>query len=98
MRRARLAAFEEESGVEVVGEVHQEAEVALVDLVEHAQCRLALVLRGAALALADLEEDVGRVELEYLGDDAQASASRASALAGSISAGAAYSCTWAHFS
>src|SRR5471032_2529720 len=52
---AHWTVVEEQPGVEVVGEVHQQLDAAFVDLDELALCRLAFVLFGAALTLAALD-------------------------------------------
>ncbi|MNH39713.1 hypothetical protein D3C79_1009240 [compost metagenome] len=68
---AHRPVVEEQTGVEVVGEVHQQLHATLVDLDELALCRLALVLLGAALALAALDHHTALVDVQRLRDGCQ---------------------------
>ncbi len=85
--------IEEQPGVEVVGEVHQQLDAAFADLIELALRGLTLVLLGAALALAAFDHHAALVDVQRLRIAARASNMRAEAFSGSIDFGAAYSCT-----
>ena len=85
---------QEEAGVQIVLEVDQEPVSALGDLVEASGIALALVLAGALLLAADLEEELGLGDLQNLRDDAQCLAkATAGPSPGPRVAGAAYSWT-----
>jgi hypothetical protein len=57
---------EEQTGVEVVGQVDQQLDAALVDLVELALRALTFVLLGAALTLATLDHHAALVDVQRL--------------------------------
>ena len=68
---AQWAVVEEEAGVEVVVQVHEQCCRAFAHREVFAACRLFLVLGAAALALAGFEDEVGGGDFEDLRDDVQ---------------------------
>ena len=89
---AREPVVEEQPGVEVVGQVHEQPQPRLLDLEEAPRLGVALVLRRAALPAPLLEHHARRAPRRApRARPPSTSASRASARAGSTVAGGAYS-------